>query len=53
VGTIILFDLAAIALLIVGALLCGVGLLVAWPVVLIAAGFMWRRLTNGTVGALA
>jgi len=53
VGTIILFDLAAIGLLIVGALLCGVGLLVAWPVVLIAAGFMWRRFTNSTVATLA
>lgn len=53
VGVVILFDLAAIAILIVGALLCGVGLLVAIPVVLIASGYMWRRLSGGQVAAIA
>jgi hypothetical protein len=49
VGPVLLFDLAAIGLLILGALLCGVGLLVAYPVVIIAAAYVWRRLVRGHV----
>jgi hypothetical protein len=52
VGPVLLFDLAAIGVLILGALLCGVGLLVAYPVVIIAGAFVWRRLLRGHIAAL-
>jgi uncharacterized membrane protein len=35
----------------VGAILCGIGLLVAVPVVIIAQAYMWRRLQNMPVAA--
>jgi uncharacterized membrane protein len=35
----------------VGAILCGVGLLVAIPVVIIGQAFLYRRLTGGAVSA--
>jgi hypothetical protein len=52
VGPVLLFDLAAIGVLILGALACVVGLLVAYPVVVIAGAFVWRRLIQGHVAAL-
>jgi uncharacterized membrane protein len=52
VGPVLLFDLAAIGVLILGALVCGVGLLVAYPVVIIAGAFVWRRLVRGHIAAL-
>lgn len=48
-GTLVVFFLACIAAEIVGAILCGVGLFVAIPVVLIAQAYMYRRLSGGTV----
>lgn len=49
IGQIILVFLASVATIIVGALLCGVGLLVAIPVVLLVYAYTFRSLTGGTV----
>lgn len=49
VGPLLLFFLAAIAAYIVGACLCGVGLLAAIPVVVIAQAYTFRTLTGDTV----
>src|SRR4029077_12954067 len=43
-GNTILFYLLALVVTIIGACLCGVGLLVAYPVVLIAYAYTYRRL---------
>ena len=50
-GTLIVFFLACIAAYIVGALLCGVGLLVAIPVVVIAQAYAYRTLQGEQVAA--
>ena len=50
-GTLIVFFLACIAAYIVGALLCGVGLLVAVPVVVIAQAYAYRTLQGEQVAA--
>lgn len=50
-GTLIVFFLACIAAFIVGALLCGVGLLVAIPVVVIASAYTYRTLQGEPVAA--
>lgn len=50
-GTLIVFFLACIAAYIVGALLCGVGLLVAIPVVVIATAYTYRTLQGEQVAA--
>jgi uncharacterized membrane protein len=44
--------LVAIAIIFVGALLCGVGLLVAVPVAALVLVFAWRRITGGQVAPL-
>ena len=48
-GQLILFFLASIAAYIVGACLCGVGLLAAIPVVVVAQAYTFRTLTNDPV----
>ena len=48
-STTILFYLLGVAILIVGALLCGLGLLVAVPVVLIATSYLYRNLLGEPV----
>jgi uncharacterized membrane protein len=50
-GTLIVFYLASMLAYFVGAILCGIGLLVAVPVVVIAQAYMWRRLQNRPVAA--
>jgi len=50
-GTLIVFFLACIAAYIVGAVLCGVGLLVAIPVVVIAQAYTYRTLQGEQVAA--
>ena len=50
-GPLILFFLASLAAYIVGACLCGVGLLVAIPVVVIAQAYTFRTLNNDPVTA--
>ena len=50
-GTLIVFFLACIAAYIVGALLCGVGLLVAIPVVVLATAYTYRTLQGEQVAA--
>ena len=49
IGPLLLFFLAAIAAYIVGACLCGVGLLAAIPIVVIAQAYTFRTLTNDPV----
>jgi uncharacterized membrane protein len=50
-GTIVVFYLASLVAYFVGTLLCGVGLLVAVPVVIIAQAFLYRRLQGEPVAA--
>ena len=51
VGTMIGFFLATILAYLVGAILCGIGLLVAIPVIYIAQGYAYRRLQGEQVAA--
>lgn len=51
VGTMIVFFLASLLAYFVGALLCGIGLLVAVPVVYIATGYLYRRSQGEPVAA--
>lgn len=48
-GTVFLLGLACVGLNIVGALLCGVGLLVSYPVTIVAGGYAYRVLSNEPV----
>lgn len=50
-STTILFYLLSIAIFIGGAILCGVGLLVAVPVVLLATAFLFKRLLGDPIAA--
>jgi uncharacterized membrane protein len=49
-GYTILFYLLALVVLVVGACLCGIGLLVAYPVVLVATAYTYRRLQGLPIG---
>ncbi len=51
IGTLVGFFLATYLAYVVGTLLCGIGLLVAIPVVILATGYMYRRLQGETVAA--
>lgn len=51
VGTLIGFFIASYIAYMVGAILCGIGLLVAIPVVILATGYMYRRLQGEAVAA--
>lgn len=48
-----LFDIVLFAVLLVGVAALGIGLLVAWPVVLMAAAYMYRHRAAATGGAPA
>jgi uncharacterized membrane protein len=48
-GELLLLWLAALGINILGALLCGIGLLVTLPVTAIAWAYAWRRLTGGVI----
>jgi len=50
-GTMVGFFVVSLAAYVVGALLCGIGLLVAVPVVYIATGYAYRRLQGEQVAA--
>ncbi|GAB4083632.1 hypothetical protein GCM10028784_02620 [Myceligenerans cantabricum] len=50
-GSVFLLELALLGLNIVGALLCGLGLLITIPLTLIATSFAYRRLAGGPVMA--
>jgi hypothetical protein len=52
-GELLLLWLAAVGINILGAALCGVGLLVTLPLTAIAWAFAWRRITGGLVAPLA
>lgn len=51
VGALVLFFLASIAAYIIGICLCGVGLLAAIPIVVLAQAYTFRVLTGDTVAA--
>lgn len=50
-GAMVVFYLLSLAVIIVGAIPCGLGLIVAWPVVVIATGYMYKRLQGEPVAA--
>jgi uncharacterized membrane protein len=50
-GQLLLFYLASVAAYFVGALLCGIGLIVAVPVVIIATTYTYKKLTGQAVAA--
>ncbi|GEK19518.1 hypothetical protein [Cellulomonas xylanilytica] len=50
-STTLLFYLLSIAIIFVGAILCGIGLLVAVPVVLLASAFLFKRLLGDPIAA--
>lgn len=50
-GVMFVFYLLTLLVIIAGAILCGVGLIVAWPVVIIATGYMYKRLQGEPVAA--
>jgi hypothetical protein len=50
-GTVIVFWLLTILATIAGAIVCGVGLIIAVPVVVIATGYMYKRLQGEPVAA--
>jgi hypothetical protein len=52
-GEILLLWVVALGINILGALLCGIGLLVTIPLTAIAWAYAWRTLTGGRVAALA
>ncbi len=51
-GALLLFYVLSVVVIIVGAILCGVGLLAAIPVVVCASAFTWRRLHDQPVSPL-
>jgi uncharacterized membrane protein len=51
IGAMVLFFLATLLAYVVGALLCGIGLLAAIPVIYIAQGYTYRRLQGEQVAA--
>jgi hypothetical protein len=53
VGSLILLILAVFGLNLIGAILCGIGLLVTVPVTYIAIGYAWRTLTGGRIAPQA
>ena len=50
-GAVFVFLLLSWVTILVGAIACGVGLIVAWPVVIIATGYMYKRLQGEPVAA--
>jgi len=50
-STTILFYLLSLVILFVGAIICGIGLIVAVPVVLLATAFLFRRLLGDPIAA--
>src|SRR5262249_23484041 len=52
IGPAVLTYLMIVVITFVGALICGVGLLVALPVAMLFLVYAWRRLTGGPIAAL-
>lgn len=50
-GAVFVFLILSWVTILVGAIACGVGLIVAWPVVIIATGYMYKRLQGEPVAA--
>ena len=50
-GVMFVFYLLTLVVIIAGVIACGVGLIVAWPVVIIATGYMYKRLQGEPVAA--
>jgi hypothetical protein len=53
VGPLILLFILAFLINLVGALLCGVGLLFTYPITAVAIAYAWRTMSGGTVAELA
>jgi uncharacterized membrane protein len=51
VGQVVVFVLLSWVVMFVGVIACGVGIIVAWPVVIIATGYMYKRLQGEPVAA--
>jgi uncharacterized membrane protein len=50
-GDLIVFYLACLVVYVIGAVLCGIGLIVAFPLVVIATAYTYKKLTNQAVAA--
>lgn len=53
VGSLILLFLLVLAINFAGALLCGLGLFITYPLTAIAVAYAWRRMTGGPIAAQA
>jgi len=53
VGSLLLLFILVIVINIVGAILCGIGLLFTYPLTAVAVAYAWRRISGGEVAALA
>ena len=53
IGPLILLFILAFLINLVGALLCGVGLLFTYPITAVAIAYAWRTLTGGRIAELA
>lgn len=53
IGSLLLLFLLVIVINIAGALLCGIGLFVTYPLTAIAIAYAWRTLTGGHIAAQA
>lgn len=50
-GDLIVFYLACVVVYLIGAVLCGIGLIVAFPLVVLATAYTYKKLTNQAVAA--
>ena len=53
VGGLLLLFVLCFLILLVGAVLCGVGLLFAYPIVAVAIAYAWRTMTGGRIAQIA
>lgn len=53
VGSLLLLFILVLLINLVGALLCGIGLFVTYPVTAIAIAYAWRRISGGPVAAMS
>lgn len=51
IGQVLVFILLSWVVMLAGVIACGVGIIVAWPVVIIATGYMYKRLQGEPVAA--
>ena len=53
VGSLILLFILVFLINLVGALLCGIGLLFTYPITAVALAYAWRTISGGRVAQLA